>query len=97
LGHVDASIITFEQYAAILALIDRVWPSTEAKERRCIARLLVILGLRCGLRRREVLYLKMRDFYLNGVCEILIRPSKKQKLKAQRETQVADRSAFDQK
>jgi hypothetical protein len=82
LDRVDASLITFEQYAAVLVLIDRTWPCTEAKERRRIARLLVILGFRCGLRRREALCIRMRDLSLDGVCEMLIRPSKTHRLKS---------------
>jgi integrase len=82
LDRVDASLITFEQYATVLVLIDRTWPCTEAKERRKIARLLVILGFRCGLRRREALCIRMRDLSLDGVCEMLIRPSKTHRLKS---------------
>jgi site-specific recombinase XerD len=77
LDRVDANIITFEEYREILQRIDRTWPVTLFPERRQIARVLVILGFCCGLRRLEALYCQVQDLFVDrfGVpLELLIRP-----------------------
>jgi integrase len=79
---VDANILTMEDYTAVLDEIEDTWPSTDYPERKQIARQLVILGFRCGLRRMEALRLPIRDLVSGSPMELLIRPMKTRKLKS---------------
>lgn len=72
---VDANLLTIEDYYAVLDDIDKTWTVTDFPERRRIARVLVILGFRCGLRRLEALHLPLGDLLPGDAPELLIRPS----------------------
>jgi len=78
LAKVEANLLTLEDYDAALAEIDRRWP---ASERRAIARILLFLGFRCGLRRREALYLRLQDLETGGHGELFVRPFAGHRLK----------------
>jgi integrase len=79
---VDANLLTLEEYRTTLRTIEEEWPVTDALERKQIARVLVILGFRCGLRRREALYMLVQDMLLDGPAELLVRPSEMRGLKS---------------
>ena len=81
LARVDANLLTLEEYHAALQVIEATWPRINAPARKRIARVLVILGFRCGLRRREALYMLVQDL-LDGPAELLIRPSGIRQLKS---------------
>lgn len=79
---VDANLLTLEDYFATLNEIENTWPAADFPERKKIARILVILGFRCGLRRLEALHLFIRDLLLGAQMELLIRPSEGRTLKS---------------
>ena len=80
---VDANLITVEEYHKILDWLDRNWPHTVHPGLRSLARMMVILGFRCGLRRTEALGISC-----HAVCglgpkpELLIQPSFRHRLKS---------------
>jgi integrase len=80
---VDANLITVEEYHKILDWLDRNWPPTLDPGLRPLARMMVILGFRCGLRRSEALGISC-----HAVCglgpkpELLIQPSFGHRLKS---------------
>lgn len=80
---VDANPITLEEFHRALALTTHVWPRIEHRSRQRIARLLLILGFRCGLRRREALELRIEDLIHGAGAEIWIRPNAMRRLKAE--------------
>jgi integrase len=75
LDRTDANILTIEEYYRLLLMIDLERPTNEPFDRRNIARLLVILGYRAGLRREEARLLRVSDVVLDGRMELWIRPS----------------------
>ena len=79
---VDANLLTLEGYQDVLERIQTEWPLVDDPQRKRIARILVILGFRCGLRRREALHMLVQDLLLDGPAELLIRPSEIRKLKS---------------
>ncbi len=79
---VDANPITLEDYYAILSAIDTGWPESRYPECRSIARILVILGFRCGLRRLEALFRLVEDIHPEGNMILTIRPFGDIKLKS---------------
>jgi integrase/virulence-associated protein VagC len=87
---VDANILLPVEYqAACLQLIERTKLSTEPIK-QYIQLLLLVLGFRCGLRRREALFLRVVDLQTPGsnpyqvtpLTELLIRPHKARQLKS---------------
>jgi hypothetical protein len=52
---VDANLVTIEEYQQILKWLNRNWPSTLDPLLQPMARMMVILGFRCGLHRNEAL------------------------------------------
>ena len=82
LGSVDANIITPDEYRRTLKRIPEEWPIDQHYNRPKIARALVILGYRCGLRRLEALHLKVQDVMIDGPAEIVVRPSDSHRLKS---------------
>ncbi len=79
---VDANPITLEDYYAILNAIDTGWPESRFPECRSIARILVILGFRCGLRRLEALFRLVEDIHPEANMILTIRPFGDVKLKS---------------
>jgi integrase len=82
LDHTDANILTIEEYKQLLSIIELRWPPDEDFERRRIARLMVILGFRAGLRREECRLLRVNDLILRGRKHLWVRPSKGHTLKS---------------
>ncbi len=74
---VDANIISFEEYKAILDGIDKDWDSLVKVHETFpeIMKLIVMLSFRCGLRRMEVLKIELDDFHERTPAELIIRPN----------------------
>ncbi len=81
-GHVDANLLSFEEYRAILEEIRMRWPVAQSVSRQQLAVVLVILGFRCGLRREEARKIKIGDVLSGGISELLIRCSTDRTLKS---------------
>lgn len=81
LGPVDANIISFEEYYRILDAIDAGHLELRHPDLARIARLIIILAFRCGLRRMEALRLEISDLYVSAETELLIRPHFHRRLK----------------
>ncbi len=79
---VDANLITLEDYAAALGQTDVYWSQRHDITHRRVARLLLILGFRCGLRRMEAMYLRIEDVRPGPRAEIWIRPNGMRRLKS---------------
>ena len=82
LADVDANPASHEDYHRLLTRIEEEWPANEPWETREIAWLLVALGFRCGLRRMEALYLQVQDVLVRGRGDLIVRPTRKRKLKS---------------
>lgn len=82
LSSVDANLVTFEEYDAALKEVNKVWPFGENPERNRIAKILLCLGFRAGLRRREALRCLTADIGPAPDYEFLVRPSEYRKLKS---------------
>ncbi len=80
-GSVDPNLITHREYFQILDRIEAEWPARGGERRRTIARLLVVLAFRCGLRRRELRGLRVEDMLILGSGELQIRHRKGDPLK----------------
>jgi|GEM_PF-3062687 len=84
---VDANIISLDEYERILKrLLTYKALNTFHEELGLIAKLIVILGFRCGLRRSEVLKLRIADYHPGMRCELLIRPWSNRRLKTKSST-----------
>jgi site-specific recombinase XerD len=83
---VDASILTVDEYREILEHIRKHSPHKDHPELERIARILVVLGFRCGLRRMEALMLRVGDFCDSERPELLVRPWALRKLKTKNAT-----------
>lgn len=89
MSSVDANLVTHREYAEFLRRIDRDWPARDGEMRRRIARLIVIISFRCGLRRSEIRRLRIADLLMRAsdnpsmrhLVEMLIRPRKSDPLK----------------
>lgn len=83
---VDANLIIEDEYQLAATYLLK-WPVARSKGRppderlRTIARLLLMLGFRCGLRRMEALKLQRVDFNEQDPAELLIRPWEQRRLK----------------
>ncbi len=75
---VDANIFSLDEFQEILRQIDRL--RVHPKLRRA-AKLITILGFRCGLRQMEVLMLQLADLHLRGPGTLLVRVSEFRDLK----------------
>lgn len=82
LSAVDANLVTFEEYDAALKEVDKVWPPRDNPELNRIGKILLCLGFRCGLRRREALHCLTDDIGPAPDYEFLVRPSEHRKLKS---------------
>lgn len=88
---VDANLITYDEYIKILTQI----PISSRKLRQSLpvqgklaiaAKLIFALAFKCGMRRMEVLKLKIADFCEHDPAELLIRPSDARRLKTKSST-----------
>ena len=75
-SEVDIGLATHEEYFELLRRIDRFWDVRDSDRRRKMARLIVILSFRCGLRRNEIRGLRLADVLIRGIPELLIWPRK---------------------
>ena len=81
LSPVDANIISVDEYYRILDGIDSVHLELRHPDLTRIARLIIMLAYRCGLRRMEVLRLELSDLHVSAETELLIRPHFHRRLK----------------
>ncbi len=81
LSPVDTNIINLDEYFETLTYIKHSDIDLIHEDLLTIARLLVIIGFRCGLRRSEALKLRLIDIHEGHNPEILIRPHKFRRLK----------------
>jgi integrase len=80
LAPVDANLLTIEGYNAVLIEINKHWLNGD--ELQTIARLLVIMAFRTGLRRLEVLHCLTDDIVPGTNAEFIVRPSAMRRLKS---------------
>ena len=81
---VDANLILEDEYQKALIYLEKgqvVKGRPADKRLRKLARLILILGYRCGLRRMEVLKLQLTDFNEHDPAELLVRPWEQRRLK----------------
>jgi hypothetical protein len=78
---VDASILTVDDYLNIRKYLCDHWPANDHPDLVDIAEIITVLGFRCGLRRMEVLMLRVGDFCGGERTELLVRPWALRKLK----------------
>ncbi len=82
LATVDANLITYEEFSRALTEVDAKWPPLKEPERNSIARILLSLGFRCGLRRLEALHCLIDDIGPAPDYEFAVRASEYRKLKS---------------
>ena len=63
---VDANLMTHKEYADFLKHLDRGMPPRTSEAKRRIARLIVQLGFRAGLRRSELRRLRVGEMYVKA-------------------------------
>ena len=86
---VDANLMTHKEYADFLEHLDGALPPRTSDAKRRIARLIVQLGFRAGLRRSELRRLRIEDLLVKAaktptmlhLVEMQIRPRKADRLK----------------
>ncbi len=86
---VDANLMTHEEYADFLKYLEESSPPRTSDARRKIARLIVQLGFKAGLRRSELRRLRIEDLLVKAaktptmlhLVELQIRPRKADRLK----------------
>jgi integrase len=88
---VDANLIQFDEYHRIYNFIPQLikhdHPRMTAQDKFInAAQLIFMLAFRCGLRRMEVLKLKIEDFKEASLAELLIRPNDARRLKTKSST-----------
>jgi len=82
LSHVDANIISIEEYEKTLQLLDASDLELIHPDLPKIAKLMTIIAFRCGLRRSEVLKLRLMDIQGQALTEALVRPHAARRLKS---------------
>lgn len=80
---VDANLISYDEYQRALHYIDE---STIDPSLKRVARIILILAFRCGLRRMEMLGLRIDDLQEREHAELFIRPSAYRQLKTKSST-----------
>lgn len=80
---VDANLISYDEYQRALHYIDE---STSDPSLKRVARIILILAFRCGLRRMEMLGLRIDDLQEREHAELFIRPSAYRQLKTKSST-----------
>ena len=84
LDRVDVDLLSSDEYREVLHQIALRWPGNAHRDRRSIAKMLMSLGFRSGLRREEARLLRTDDVcLLGGRNELLIRPSGDHTLKSE--------------
>jgi len=88
---VDANLITFDEYDRILFHLPKsvraIRRNLPAQDKLvATARLILMLSFKCGLRRMEVLKLKLGDVCEHDPAELLVRPSDARRLKTKSST-----------
>lgn len=72
---VDAVVLTLDEFLAVRrALIEDVYLLKHGEHAIDVASMMLTLGFRCGLRRREALGLRVQDIHWSATPEMLIRP-----------------------
>lgn len=80
---VDAVVISLDEFLRVREkLLTDPALSGRSKATTEVAWMVMTLGFRCGLRRSEVLGLRVRDVHLLGRPEIIVRPHSKRRLKS---------------
>lgn len=78
---VDANLISLDEYQRVLHHLDTRSPQRISRDIIRIARLITMLGFRCGLRRMEALMLQIGDVKLARPEALLVRPTEARRLK----------------
>lgn len=86
---VDANLMTHKEYSNFLKELEKALPPRTSSARRRIARLIVQLGFKAGLRRSELTRLRIEDLLVKAekipgmlhLVEMQIRPRKADRLK----------------
>jgi len=86
LSPVDANIISIEEYLETLNILESGDLILIHPDFPLIARIVTTLGFRCGLRRSEVLKLRIIDVHGKVDPEILVRPHATRRLKTKNST-----------
>ncbi|MDX8382471.1 MAG: hypothetical protein R8M45_00220, partial [Ghiorsea sp.] len=81
LSPVDANIISIDEYHSTLTYIEKAKLEFKHQDLPSIVKIITIIGFRCGLRRSEVLKLRIIDLHLGDEPNILIRPHELRRLK----------------
>ena len=81
LALVDANVISFDEYQAIWDAFDDYDLERLHPDLPTVARLIFMIAFRCGLRRMEVLFLRLKDVHELGMVEVLVRPHESRRLK----------------
>jgi|TARA_R110001599_G_scaffold26612_23_gene93946 integrase len=80
---VDAVVLTLDEFLSVRrALIEDVYLLQHGEHAIDVAWMMLTLGFRCGLRRREALGLRVRDIHWSAKPELLIRPYSGRRLKS---------------
>ncbi len=96
---VDANLINVDEYSRILDYIPTVireFHKTLPGQQKLItcAQLIFMLSFKCGLRRMEVLKLKLNDLFEAHTAVLMIRPSQARRLKTKSSTRSLPISAL---
>ncbi|MGC9237240.1 MAG: tyrosine-type recombinase/integrase [Thiomonas sp.] len=91
---VDANLITEEEFQKLQAILRDHPPVDWHPELARTMRLILLLAFRCGLRRSEILKLRMMDVHLRGPGELLVRPTAQRRLKTRSATRRIPLSAL---
>ncbi|MCE5361130.1 MAG: hypothetical protein JJ714_09170, partial [Acidithiobacillus sp.] len=84
----DARIISLKEFIALKEVIARGRHVERHVHLPIVLTLIAILGFRCGLRRMEVLRLRIMDCHLTGRATLLIRPFAERSLKSRNATRA---------
>lgn len=83
---VDANLISFDEYQAILDAFDCYDLEVLHPDLPTVGKLIFMLGFRAGLRRLEVLKLRLEDLHEVGPMELVVRPHENRRLKTKSST-----------
>jgi len=86
LSPVDANILSIEEYKQTMHILDMSDLIIAHPDLPLIAQIVTTLGFRCGLRRSEVLKLRLIDVHGKVDPEILVRPHATRRLKTKNST-----------
>ncbi len=91
---VDANVITEEEFQRLQSDLREHPPADWHPEFARTMRLVLMLAFRSGLRRSEILKLRMMDVHLRGPGELVIRPTVQRRLKSRNATRRIPLSAL---